>query len=48
MNLHVNVPYGFNNHHIAEAIAKGIGRALRQALSIDARETEIPSTKGSL
>jgi imidazoleglycerol-phosphate dehydratase len=48
MNLHVNVPYGFNNHHIAEAISKGIGRALRQAVSIDARETEIPSTKGSL
>ena len=48
MNLHVNVPYGFNNHHIAEAISKALGRALRQALSIDARETEIPSTKGSL
>jgi imidazoleglycerol-phosphate dehydratase len=26
MNLHVNVPYGFNNHHIAEAISKAIGR----------------------
>jgi imidazoleglycerol-phosphate dehydratase len=48
MNLHVNVPYGFNNHHIAEAISKAMGRALRQAVGIDARETEIPSTKGSL
>jgi imidazoleglycerol-phosphate dehydratase len=48
MNLHVNVPYGTNNHHIAEAISKAIGRALRQALTIDCRETEIPSTKGSL
>ena len=48
MNLHVNVPYGLNNHHIAEAIAKGIGRALRQAVSIDERETDVPSTKGSL
>lgn len=48
MNLHVNVPYGSNNHHIAEAISKAIGRALRQALTIDCRETEIPSTKGSL
>lgn len=48
MNLHVHSPYGFNNHHIAEAISKAIGRALRQALSLDSRETEIPSTKGSL
>lgn len=48
MNLHINVPYGTNNHHIAEAIAKGIGRALRQAVSIDARETDVPSTKGTL
>lgn len=48
MNLHVNVPYGVNSHHIAEAISKAIGRALRQAMTIDGRETEIPSTKGSL
>jgi imidazoleglycerol-phosphate dehydratase len=48
MNLHVNVLYGANSHHIAEAISKAIGRALRQALTIDGRETEIPSTKGSL
>ena len=27
MNLHVNVPYGANTHHIAEAIFKEIGRA---------------------
>jgi len=48
MNLHINVPYGSNNHHIAEAISKGIGRALREAVSIDSRETDIPSTKGTL
>jgi len=48
MNLHVNVPYGFNNHHIAEAISKAIGRALRQAVSFDPREAEVPSTKGTL
>ena len=48
MNLHVNVPYGNNNHHIAEAIFKATGRALRQAVEMDARSGEVPSTKGVL
>jgi imidazoleglycerol-phosphate dehydratase len=49
MNLHVAVPYGCNDHHIAEAIFKAIAQALRQAKSIDpARQGQIPSTKGSL
>ena len=49
MNLHVSVPYGSNDHHIAEAIFKAIAQALRQAKSIDpARQGQIPSTKGSL
>jgi len=48
MNLHVSVPYGSNNHHIAEAIFKGIARALRQAVSHDPRCDAVPSTKGSL
>ncbi|HEV2293874.1 MAG TPA: imidazoleglycerol-phosphate dehydratase HisB [Tepidisphaeraceae bacterium] len=48
-NLHVNVPYGTNNHHIAEAIFKATAKALRQALSIDPRAgDQVPSTKGSL
>jgi imidazoleglycerol-phosphate dehydratase len=46
MNLHIEVPWGSNNHHIAEAIFKAFGRALRQAIAITG--TEIPSTKGSL
>ena len=46
MNLHIEVPWGENNHHIAEAIFKAFGRALRQAVSITG--TDIPSTKGSL
>jgi imidazoleglycerol-phosphate dehydratase len=45
-NLHVQVPHGVNRHHIAEAIFKALGRALRQAVAITG--TEIPSTKGSL
>ena len=49
MNLHVNVPYGTNNHHIAEAVFKGLARALRQAVEIDPRRADdVPSTKGSL
>ena len=48
MNLHINVPYGTNNHHIAEAIFKGFAKALRQAIENDPRNTNVPSTKGSL
>ncbi len=49
MNLHINVPYGSNSHHIAEAIFKGFAKALRQATTIDPRADDaIPSTKGSL
>lgn len=48
MNLHVTVPYGDNNHHIAEAIFKAFARALRQAIALDPRSSDIPSTKGSL
>ena len=49
MNLHVAVPYGTNNHHIAEAIFKAVAKALRQAVSYDPRNPGgMPSTKGSL
>jgi imidazoleglycerol-phosphate dehydratase len=48
MNLHVTVPYGTNNHHIAEAIFKATAKALRQATSHDPRNADVPSTKGSL
>jgi len=45
-NLHVNVPYGTNSHHIAEAIFKALGQALAAAVKIAG--TDIPSTKGTL
>jgi imidazoleglycerol-phosphate dehydratase len=45
-NLHINVPYGTNSHHIAEAIFKGLGKALGMAVVVQG--TEIPSTKGIL
>lgn len=48
INLHVNVPYGNNTHHIAEAIFKGLARALRDAVRIDERVKDVPSTKGML
>ena len=47
-NLHINVPYGRNSHHIAEAIFKSTARALRQAVETDPRLPGIPSTKGVL
>jgi imidazoleglycerol-phosphate dehydratase len=48
LNLHVNVAYGLNNHHIAEAIFKATAKALRQAISFDPRNESVPSTKGTL
>jgi len=45
-NLHINVPYGTNSHHIAEAIFKAVGQALGQAVKIVGKD--IPSTKGTL
>ncbi len=47
-NLHVVVHHGRNSHHIAEGIFKATARALRAAVEIDPRETDVPSTKGTL
>ncbi len=46
LNLHVNVPYGTNSHHIAEAVYKALGQALCKAVRIVSED--IPSTKGTL
>jgi imidazoleglycerol-phosphate dehydratase len=49
ITLHVATLYGSNDHHIAESCFKGLARALRAAIAIDAHAAgEIPSTKGSL
>lgn len=45
-NLHINVPYGTNSHHIAEAIFKAIGQAVAAAVKVVGED--IPSTKGVL
>ncbi|MDD4627772.1 MAG: imidazoleglycerol-phosphate dehydratase HisB [Candidatus Peribacteraceae bacterium] len=46
--LHMTIRRGINEHHKAEALFKGLGRCLRQALRIDPLENGIPSSKGSL
>jgi imidazoleglycerol-phosphate dehydratase len=48
MNLHVEVLYGRNSHHIAEAMFKSAARALCGAVSKDPRVVGVPSTKGVL
>ncbi|RLD11320.1 MAG: imidazoleglycerol-phosphate dehydratase HisB [Chlamydiae bacterium] len=47
-NLHINVKSGKDAHHVCEAIFKAVARALDAATSIDARRSDIPSTKGTL
>jgi imidazoleglycerol-phosphate dehydratase len=47
-NLHIVMHHGQNSHHIAEAIFKATGRALRNAVEQDPRMHGIPSTKGKL
>ncbi len=44
-NLHIELLYGRDGHHIAEAIFKSTARALRAALENDPRMIGIPSTK---
>lgn len=46
-NLVVRVPYGRSGHHKLEAAFKALGKAMRQACSLDIREVhDIPSAKG--
>lgn len=47
-NLHIQVHYGRNSHHLAEGIFKATARALRMAVDRDDRMTGVPSTKGTL
>ena len=48
MNLHAEVLYGRDAHHMAEAVFKALAKAVDQACQIDPRVTGIPSTKGVL
>lgn len=48
LNLHIEVFYGRNQHHIIEAVFKSAARALSQATRLDGRIQGVMSTKGSL
>lgn len=48
MNLHAQVLYGRDDHHMAEALFKALGRALDKATRLDPRRGGVPSTKGKL
>lgn len=48
MNLHINVAYGEDRHHILEAVFKSLGRSLDQATAIDDRVKGVRSTKGRI
>jgi imidazoleglycerol-phosphate dehydratase len=48
VTLHVNLLYGENLHHRIEAIFKGFGRALREAVATDEKVKGALSTKGIL
>lgn len=48
LTLHSQILYGRDSHHMAEAIFKGLGHALRQAISLDPRIEGVLSTKGTL
>jgi imidazoleglycerol-phosphate dehydratase len=47
-NLHVEVLYGRDAHHMAESVFKALAKAVDQACTIDPRVTGVPSTKGIL
>ena len=47
-NLHIEIVRGKDAHHMAEAIFKGLARALDAATKHDPRVTGIPSTKDVL
>ncbi|MDR1727247.1 MAG: imidazoleglycerol-phosphate dehydratase HisB [Acidobacteriota bacterium] len=48
VNLHIELLYGKNAHHIFEAVFKAAARALSLASRVDARVQGVPSTKGVL
>lgn len=48
LNLHVNLLYGRNPHHIIEAVFKALAKALDQATGLDERVAGVLSTKGRL
>jgi imidazoleglycerol-phosphate dehydratase len=48
LDLHVELRYGRNPHHVVEACFKGLARALRVAVERDPRVKGLPTVKGAL
>jgi imidazoleglycerol-phosphate dehydratase len=48
LDLHVELRYGRQPHHVVEAVFKGVARALRSAVERDPREQGLPTVKGAL
>jgi len=48
ITLHINLRYGSNAHHCIEGMFKAFARALRDAVTVDPRVQDVPSTKGML
>lgn len=48
VTLHLEAPYGTNAHHMIEALFKSFARALDQAVQLDPRVGDVPSSKGLL
>jgi len=48
IDLHVDLVYGKNPHHVVEATFKGLARALRMAVELDPRVKGLPTVKGAL
>jgi imidazoleglycerol-phosphate dehydratase len=48
INLHVEILYGRDAHHMAEAVFKGLAKAVDHAVQLDPRVEGVPSTKGTL
>jgi len=47
-NIHIKVLYGSNDHHKAEAAFKALARCLKDAVILDPRRKDVPSSKGVL
>lgn len=47
-NIHIEVQYGNNDHHKAEAAFKALARCLRVAVTLDPQRKDVPSSKGVL
>ena len=48
ITLHLRLLSGENTHHIIEAVFKAFARAVREAVTLNLRESGVPSTKGQL